>query len=436
MDDLPDWCPLTFGQDQHYVQLKRRPELRTSLYVSQRIAGELDAAAFVAALADTVRRHDALRISIREASGVPRQRARPEPGLPELVSRQTVRALSEDQFTRYVAALLRRDVLAAWNLAEEYPFRFRLLRHSAGVHAFLAVFPHVAFDGRSWSIFLHDLWSFYASLVSGQPTVPPAAGDRFIHAATRQRERFNARALTTNRRYWADRIANSPPTCRFRPVDASAAAGEDPGRARIVLGPLDRRRLVEVCQALGCTEFQWLLAAFARAVFAISPQDRICVHIPIDTRLSSEQDIVGMFVSTLPVVIDRADSLADLVAAVRSRVIAAVTHRHVGGETLRGCEEAVARTSGLPYEKALTATFVEYERSATDRGPAGLRLSRGHYRPDVDRVAHGTELRVDARPDGLTVIVATAGRLPYAAVLIGHIASSLAAGRVTAPQAG
>lgn len=405
--------PLTFGQEQHYRTLALQPQLRTALYTSYQVRGPLDAAAFVAALGDVVRRHDALRIAIDSSGPVPLQTLREAPPTHELVSLQAVRAASEEQFTRYARTLMRRDLLAPWDLASEYPFRFRLLRFSPGLHAFLVTLSHLVLDDRSLGILLRDLWSSYRARLEGRPE-PPVAPARFLPAAKRQRARFDAKAATTSRAYWESRMLATAPTCQFFPELMEGPV--DVHRFEPVVLVLDARgraQLEQVCLDAGCTGFQFLLAGLASAIFASSPQDRVAVYVPIDGRESGEADVAGMFVASLPVVIDRAPSFERLVATVRSALLRALAHRHVGDTVLRSCEARLAQLWGQDYRRIVTATYVERDGGAGDPIP-GLDVRREAYSPGVRRSAQGVALQARAHADGITVFLSTGDPLPTA----------------------
>jgi condensation domain-containing protein len=164
-------------------RLLRREGGTSTVELPYRVEGPLDVDAFVEALASLVDRHDALRLAFCDCTGDTHQWARESPAWSDLLDCRDVTAATDEQFVRYARQVATRDTLAPWDLASELPFRFRLLRRSPHVHAFLATFAQVAVDGGVRSILGGELWQAYAAAVTDMDppgrnwqAFPPPAG--------------------------------------------------------------------------------------------------------------------------------------------------------------------------------------------------------------------------------------------------------------------
>jgi hypothetical protein len=397
-------APLTYGQEQHHRALVAAPGLRTSLYVSFRIGGPVRVPALLAALADLVRQHDAFRGSIYSTVDGLRQRALAPPPAGRLLTLTAVRAASEEQFSRYAAGVLGREVAAGWGPDAYYPFRFRLLRASPTLHALLGVFAHSHFDGRARDLVVRDLWAGYRQRTGDQPHPPVPLAEPFLDAARAQRARFAAK-IAANTRYWRDRLTGCPPRCEFgTPVAGADPAGGYHTAEHTVAGP-SLARLHARRQADGGTQFQWAAAAFASALFAMTAQDRIAIHLAVDSRRAAEREVVGMFATVLPLVIDRPADPAALPATVARELVNAVAHQHVEPAALTR-----AGDRGPRLDRDVAISFVAAVSRPAPAVP-GLRLTQGAYPLPVGRTCRGLELSVRSAPEALQLsLVARADR--------------------------
>ncbi|QMU78262.1 hypothetical protein GXW83_23720 [Streptacidiphilus sp. PB12-B1b] len=407
---------LGFAQQAHLLGLAARAGSRTPVYFSYEIRGDLDPTVFVRAVRQLVVRHDALRLELAPVDGGAHgQRDR---GVPEgpLVRLQAVRSNSPDQFHRFVTRTLANDALGEWRLDHDRPFRFRLIRFSGTRHAFLASFSHLAVDGRSCAILMRDLWSAYAELLAARPSsaVPgPTASTPFLDAVEGQWQRFGSRAVAGNADYWRRRIASMPNGCDF--VTASAAGPPAEGTAgaalrQIQLSGDDLSRFRDDCDSRGRTTFQAVLAIFAEVVFGLTRQNRIAVHVPVDTRLRSEQDIVGMFAINLPVVLDRPSAEGgSLLHSSAAELLNAVSRRHVDGRALVASQQELSRGPGTGFVRSLALSYASYFEEGVE-GTLPLVLLPGAYQLDLAPSTPGIDVRVDEQASAIVLsVVANSG---------------------------
>lgn len=330
--------PLATGQLRHFDMLRGNPALRTGIWRCVRIAGELDIDGLVDGIQTLVSRHDALRIEILERPGAePRQRIRGLPPRADLISCQDVIARSEEQFDRYIRHVVAQEQRQSWtaDVCHPYPFRFRLFRYSATVQVLVAGLSHMAVDGIGADILIRDLKRIYLDILAGRP---PRALPRRTFADSVLRW-ADAGGKDSRRCAGTDPVDLLPPTQFDVPPPG---AGERDCRSRQVsfsLAGAELEALRAQASLYRCTEFTWILAAFARTVFLFTGLDRIRISVPVNLRGPAEHEVVGMYVLAFPVVVDRpreADGGRGFVAGVGNAVLRAMV-RHRWSRT-RGAE--------------------------------------------------------------------------------------------------
>jgi Condensation domain len=399
MADRTVGYPLLPAQKYYLRWTSRRPGLEWSLFRQYRIDGELDVDAFVAALEGCVRKHDALRIGISTDHGQAevRQWLRPTPSRAELLRCRRVAAASEEQFSRYARNVLISDVRKPWDLQNQYPFRFTLLQYSPVLHEFLAAFSHLAIDARSRGIFMRDLWRYYQNTMQGESPSRTALGERFMAAARRSAGGL-ARA-DADSGYWHAKLASAPPACQLvRTLDGESWKMEASSKAFRWSGA-SLERIREMARLARCSEFQWALAAFARAVFEVTKQDYIRIGIPADGRLPAERDVVGMFAIPLSICIERPANPSDLTAQIKREVLSALSHRNVPLDDLDDIEQAVARRWGSPWVHNIRANHLDLDRSDGQTRIGSLVVRPGAYRPALSRITNDLDIVVFASDD-------------------------------------
>ncbi|KOV51330.1 hypothetical protein ADL00_41170 [Streptomyces sp. AS58] len=394
--------PLTSGQSTYYARMREQPEMSGSIAAAYRIEGELDVGRFAKALARTVAQHDALRIGLcDEQTDVPRQMVRPEPDNASLLSLQQVRSSSEEQFGRYVQLVHGKDLAEPWDLATDYPFRFRLLRHSPTVHAFLAVFSHVAVDGRGMALVLRDLWHNFEQ-DTAQPDGPSVPQRKsFVLAAQQHASSASPKAVG----FWRQRIAENHPS--GEPARARPDAAQQQGvTVRATLSGAERKLLRDRARTFGCTEFQMTMAALADAVLSETfVGDRLHVWLPVDTRSPEEFDTSGMFTVSLPVALSRTSSLTEMTRQLRDEVMAVAAYRQMDPVTLSALHSSF-REIDTRRGWSIAATYFNRDQNPGERRARDIVARPGSYPANSYFISRGVELDVVGGVESLRISVA------------------------------
>ncbi|MFI0141842.1 condensation domain-containing protein [Streptomyces luteogriseus] len=378
--------------------MRENPKLGMAIWSTYRISGTLDVDLLVDCIKTLVVTHDALRIRIVEGpDGLLHQQVRDVPERESLLAVEKVLSRSEKQFERYVRHVTASEQVRDWK-PEEFPFRFRLLEYGPTVHALLAGFSHIAIDGIGSDILMRDLKRLYAtSAARGTSAGKPRLS--FVKSAARQAA---ARARRSRGTAAVPALPAVPPLTQFN-LQTPPPQG-DGARSRQSIFSLSGdelgtlRRLVRLH---GCTEFQWILAAFASTVFRFTWQDRLKVSVPVNLRTAADRDVAGMYVLSIPVLIDRPGSrdgfpvFPKAVGAALLRTIA--TYQKANPERI----EAEMATAGERWgARFLEDLSVNYTRSSFSRR-SSAQLGWSEYTPQVDYAIRGVGLRVFSFPDAL-----------------------------------
>jgi Condensation domain len=377
--------PLTTGQLQQLQRVHENPARSTAIWSCFRIPGHLDIGRFTDSVETVVWRHEALRIEVLEgADGEQRQRIRGLPPRADVISYQNVIARSEKQFNRYVRHVVASELRQGWD-ATAYPFKFRLFRYSPTVNALMFRFSHVAVDAIGAEIVTRDLMRTYADTMAGR--TPRGLPSRRFSDSLVQRSATGG----SHSRRSPDRDPSDPPRLTRFDVQPPGPGERRSRSRRVSLSGTALAALREQASLYGCTEFTWILAAFARTVFQFTRQDQITVSVPVNLRGPAERDVVGMYVVVVPVIIDRphdADAGRGFVAGVGSAVLRAmVRYRRSGtqgGEFRPDLNVNYRRMSGLDSRDL-------YLLDATD------------YLPQVEYWTAGVTVRIFSYRDVLDV---------------------------------
>ena len=160
--ERPGRVPLSFAQQRlWFIAQLEGPSALYNDPDALRLAGELDAAALAAALADVAVRHEVLRTVFPADGGEPCQLVLDPAGLEWGLEPVPVGA---DELPGVVAGICGEP----FDLAVQVPLRARLLRLGADEHVLVVVIHHIATDGWSARILARDLGTAYAARRAGR----------------------------------------------------------------------------------------------------------------------------------------------------------------------------------------------------------------------------------------------------------------------------
>ena len=284
---------------------------------------------------------------------------------------------SADRLAEAVGAAARRP----FDLAAEMPLRARLFRVAEDEHVLVAVVHHIAADGWSITPLVADLGVAYASRCAGQAPGWAPLPVQYVDYTLWQRAQLgdledSDSPIAAQLAYWEQALAGMPeqlvlPTDRpYPPVADYRGAGV------AVNWPAElQQQIARVAGEHNATSFMVLQAALAVLLAKVSASAEVAVGFPIAGRRDPALDeLVGFFVNTLVLRVEVAGdpSVAELLAQVRGRALAAYEHQDVPFEVL---VDRLNPTRSLTHHPLVQVMLAWQNLPGPDNDPAaGLAL--------------------------------------------------------------
>ena len=230
-----------------------------------------------------------------------------------------------------------------FDLATEIPLRARLFTVTDDEHVLVGVAHHIAADGWSITPLVADLGVAYASRCAGQAPGWAPLAVQYADYTLWQRAQFGDLADSHSRiaaqlAYWQQALAGMPERLVL-PTDRPYPPVADQRGARVMVDwPAElQQRVARVAGEHNATGFMVMQAALAVLLSKLSASRDVAVGFPIAGRRDPALDeLVGFFVNTLVLRVEVAGdpTVAELLAQVRARSLAAYEHQDVPFEVL------------------------------------------------------------------------------------------------------
>ncbi|HEX6912735.1 MAG TPA: amino acid adenylation domain-containing protein, partial [Longimicrobium sp.] len=292
--------PLSFAQERLWFLDRLQPgDTSYNLPSGLRIPGEMDAAVLERAVAEVVRRHEALRTTFPETDGEPVQRIAPFTGFTLPV--EDLSGLDDGAREAEVRRRAAEEATTPFDLAAGPLFRARLLRLGDEEHVLLACLHHIVTDGWSNGVLFAEVKALYDSYKNQLPPALPGLPVQYADYALWQREPAQLAAEARQLEYWTRRMAGAPellplPTDRPRARTQSMAGASVP----VHLPPAVLDGVRALAHAEGATPFMVVLAAFQLLLGRWAATDDVVVGTPVAGRTRRElEGLIGLFVNTV-----------------------------------------------------------------------------------------------------------------------------------------
>ncbi|HET7460811.1 MAG TPA: amino acid adenylation domain-containing protein [Longimicrobium sp.] len=292
--------PLSYAQEQLWLAERLNPgAVLYNVPAGLRLSGALDVPALERALGEIVRRHQALRTTVRESGEGPVQVIAPFTGFALPVEEVG----GGDEAAREAGALRLAgdEALRPFDLATGPLFRARLLRLAADRHLLLLTLHHVAADGWSLGVLYGELAALYGAYRDGAESPLPDLAVQYADYAAWQRRELRGEALEAVLAYWRGRLAGAPellalPTDHPRP----AVRTHHGAFHELRIGPGLLAGIEALARREGATPYMVLLAALQALLGRYAGTDDVVVGSPVSGRARAEvEPLVGFFVNLL-----------------------------------------------------------------------------------------------------------------------------------------
>ncbi|MER7276903.1 condensation domain-containing protein [Dactylosporangium sp. NPDC000244] len=355
-------APLSWQQEWQYriEQLVAGSNIYVS-FVRFDLLGRLDAGAFAGALLGLVRRHDLLRTVYEDGPRGITQHVRPHAGVE--LAEHDLTDLADAPAAERLQALARTFSRRGYDLAADLGLRVMLAHLPGGRANVIIAVHHINFDGWSRDVLLDDFAALYRAALTAGPDpagdAPPAAS-RISYAdfARWQRGRFGATEVAGHLGFWRDAVRGGTPRppAPQRPDGAAGSPAEPTFMSRrqgVAIGRDDSGRFAALAGAAATTPFISCVAAFGVVLADWLGCERLPVAtITANRTWAATNDVVGMFCTVVPVVVDVSGepTFHEVLARCRTAGITAMAHQeypfeHVclamGGEVMRELSEGM-----------------------------------------------------------------------------------------------
>ncbi|MFF7954182.1 non-ribosomal peptide synthetase [Streptomyces griseorubiginosus] len=296
------------------------------------LSGAVDVGVLGRCLSEILRRHEVLRTTYVVREGSPVQVVGPV--LPADLPVRDLSGLPAEERDAEARRLAEEEARRPFDLAVGPVIRFLLLRLDAERHVFVWNMHHIASDGWSLGVFYRELSALYAAYAAGEesPLAEPAV--QYADFAAWQRQWLQGEVLDSHLAYWRNQLAQAPQLAIL-----GSRSGSD-GQLAYEHAVDVPSETVHALRALSsenkCTLFMTILAALGILVGRHAAQEDLVVGVPASGRPSGTDDVVGLFVNTLPVRMRRTSGLrfCDFLQNVRRTVLEALQHRDLPLEIL------------------------------------------------------------------------------------------------------
>ncbi|MET0317727.1 MAG: amino acid adenylation domain-containing protein, partial [Rhodococcus fascians] len=363
----PDAVPLSLAQQRMWtINQVDTSSAAYNIPAAVRFTGALNTAAFAAAMADVIERHEVLRTRYPDSEDGPIQLiGSVSDALPDLTP---IPVTESDVFGR-VGAILGEG----FDVTSEVPVRAALFALSDTDHVFALVAHHITADGFSMRPLIRDVMLAYTSRAAGDAPQWAPLPVQYADFSLWQREVLGSEddpdsALGGQLAFWTRELAGLPdllplPTDHPRPARQSTI-----GEAyEFTLGADIAGRIEKTAREHNATVFMVVHSALAVLLARLSGTDDIAVGTPTAGRGEEAlDDLVGMFVNTLVLrsSVQGGSTFSELLADTRDRDLAAFGNADVPFERL---VEQMGRTRSsaysplfqvmLTFQNAVSGTF-------------------------------------------------------------------------------
>ncbi|HKV12249.1 MAG TPA: amino acid adenylation domain-containing protein, partial [Thermoanaerobaculia bacterium] len=364
-----DEAPLSFAQQRLWFLDQLDPGSSAyNIFQALRLEGDLDEAAFEAALREVVRRQESLRTRFVAQGGQAVQRIDPVPAFVAPVA--DFSALPAGLREREGERIVREVALSPFDLERGPVLRACLLR-LGGTERWLAVsMHHTVSDGLSIGIFVHEVTTLYAGL-----PLPPLPV-QYTDFARWQRSWLAGEVLEQEVAWWRERLAGAPPVLGL-PFDRPRTAVEtvrSSQRSRPLPEPA-AAGLLRLARSREATPFMAGLALVDLLLARHTGEDDLVVGTPIANRGRRElEDLIGFFANTLAlrIRVRRDLGFAGLLDGVREAALGAYSHQDVPFEKL---VEDLSPERSLRHTPIFQVMFVMAAAPPEDSAEGPIRMS-------------------------------------------------------------
>jgi amino acid adenylation domain-containing protein len=322
--------PLSLAQERiWFIEQLETTQTAYTVATAGYIDGNLSKACLLYALKMVVVRHEILRTTFRDMSGIPSQTISLESNVNFFF--EDLRLLDISSKEHHLNTCIEKYTNMPFDLVSGPLHRVLLIRREDKRYLLFVAMHHIITDGWSLGVFFRDLTVYYNQLAGkGHHRVPPLSL-QYADYASWQRSKSERGHFERDIEYWKECLEGATallalPTDRSRQASASVRGATGSFSLSAQLANSLRNLAFQTESSL----FMVTLAGFAALLNRYSRQDDIIIGTPVANRTMVElEELIGMFVNTLALRIRFTDTLSttSFIHSVRSTVLDAFAHQ-------------------------------------------------------------------------------------------------------------
>lgn len=286
-------------QREMWISAQMRPEASAASNGTNivELTGQLDVAALGSAIAEVVKRHEALRSTFSEDGA----KVVVRPSMPLEMRSHDLSSFSSADAAAQLTEILEQDGRQVFDLAEGPLASFQLIKMSPSKHLLVFTAQMIICDGWGFAVVLEEISKIYSALVEKSKLSLEPARQMREYASWQAQERGSAWTKECEK-FWLSQFTTPPPpfdlpTENPRPHIRSYEAA----RVNLRLAPEFYKDIKRVARELRNTPFALLLTAFSTWLYRLSGMNDFVIGVPFAGQGALGLDsLVGQCVHTLP----------------------------------------------------------------------------------------------------------------------------------------
>ncbi|MDP2384497.1 MAG: amino acid adenylation domain-containing protein [Nitrospirota bacterium] len=385
--------PLSSSQRRMWFAERLSPDSPlNNIPVAVRLRGPLNVPALEASVHAMVHRHDLLRVTIEEQSGVPFHRLSGDQAIAFRI--YDYRGTGAERRGADLQRLLKQEAASRFDLRHGPLMRTSLLRVDEHEHVLIATFHHLIMDGWSIRLLCQELSVVYEAACSGEPVVWTNPAVSYRDYVAWEQTSLDRGRHDRQRRYWQKQLKNLPAPCELpRDFPRSGEVRQGSRTVTLAFSTAESDAFDRFCLQTGMTPFMATVAGLATLLYRYTGQTDLVVGAPVSNRVATQfEQVLGCMVNTVALRVDcsKNPTARALLAQVRRVVVDATNHQDLPFDE-------VVRAVSPGYDEARAPLFrlmVAWEEDAV----AALRLAGvSAERVQIERLATPFDATVFSR---------------------------------------
>lgn len=326
-----------------------------------KMIGEISIESLSEAFEIVLKRHEVLRLSIKQINGEFIGNVLDE----KKIQIEIVDCKGTDVDSAYIQSLAMKE----FNLFHDHLIRMQLLVINPQEHILVTTMHHVISDEWSLDIFYNELTTCYTScLIKTKPNLPVLSMQYFDYARLQRKE-------SNEIQYWLNYLNDAPsflpiPTDKSRPLSLTYLGHS----YKTMISAETLKSIKDYCQHKRVTLFTFLISVFQLLLHRISGEDDIVIGYPSANRLLPEvEHLIGFFVNVIPLrsFINESKTFDTFLMETRDNLIQGYKHQNVHFDKLVSKLGVNREANTHPVFQTLFTLHTSYENV----GFAGLETS-------------------------------------------------------------